>query len=323
MSVSFSSKEIEFLESTSSNKQQVHEKLKAYTRNVMDEYAKNFNRDLNGKPLDKNDLVYYAKIETQRRYDGNTWDERLKSDFKHNYRVRTKASDLRLIGEEAKAKEIEKEYIKNKDGHVILPGNLKDGKNTHVHIVVSRRDKSQSISLSPMANSKGSQNKLNGKDVAIGFDRDNFKEKAEAAFDRQFDYARDRSEFYKTLKQGKAIEKGAAKFNTIVKDPEKYFSQLAESAIKQTFQKGVSNFIKDEKPRKELTNAIKSMSPVQKKKLRQEATKKLATDLMKSTSKSLVSASIPIPASLVIKAISITANLIKSQMKSQDKSIER
>lgn len=42
------------------------EKLRAYTREVMDQYAQNFNRGLKGE-----DLVYFAKIEEHRHFKGD------------------------------------------------------------------------------------------------------------------------------------------------------------------------------------------------------------------------------------------------------------
>lgn len=41
----------------------------------------------------------------------------------------------------------------------------------HIHIIVSRNDVTQTVSLSPLAKSRGSFNTLDGKKVLIGFDR--------------------------------------------------------------------------------------------------------------------------------------------------------
>ena len=320
MSISFSEKESTHLKSISDTQQKLDSNIRSYVRNVMDEYAKNFDRKIDGKPLSGDDLVYFAKIERKRRYDGTTKDKELKSQFVHNYRIRANAEDLKLIGEETKAAEIEKQYIKNPIGQVILPGNIKEGNNLHVHVVVSRRDASQSVSLSPLANSKGSLNKLNGRDVKIGFDRDNFKEKSESRFDELFDYARNKSDYYKTLLQGKAIRNGVSKFNTIVRDPEKYASNLATSAIEQLFKKGITKYLIAHKQKGLALNIKEMTSTVQ---LRKEASKQLAKDLLKSTGSTLLKASAPVPISLAIKAVTIAYNLIKSKSKSQERDIER
>lgn len=67
----------------------------------------------------------------------------------------------------------------------------KEGLNTHIHIIISRKDKEQRFKLSPLANEKKSTNsKLNGRTVKRGFDRNLFNIKAEAVFDQNFNYKR-------------------------------------------------------------------------------------------------------------------------------------
>ena len=50
-------------------------------------------------------------------------------------------------------------------------GDRKPGLQLHVHIIVSRNDVTQTVTLCPLANSRGSVNILNGKKGMIGFDR--------------------------------------------------------------------------------------------------------------------------------------------------------
>jgi len=69
-------------------------------------------------------------------------------------------------------------------------GDKKEGLQTHIHVVVSRMDRSKKIRLSPMANAKNSKNILNGKEVQIGFDRMKFVQNCEKNFDTNFDYKR-------------------------------------------------------------------------------------------------------------------------------------
>ncbi len=90
--------------------------LKEYTRDVMDVYAANFN-DKNGvsKNLKGKDLLYFAKVEYNRYYNGD--DEEVQ------------------IG---KAKS----------------GDKKPGNHLHVHIIVSRKDILNKQKLSPLANDK-------------------------------------------------------------------------------------------------------------------------------------------------------------------------
>lgn len=121
--------------------------VKDYARQIMDDYARAFNRDLTGK-----DLVYFGKVEQERHYKGT--DKEVK---------------------EGKA----------------LSGELKPGLQTHVHIVVSRKDIEQKHSLSPLANSRGSnKHKLNGKGIKVGFDRDMFVKGCESQFDNMYQYQR-------------------------------------------------------------------------------------------------------------------------------------
>lgn len=82
----------------------------------------------------------------------------------------------------------------------------KEGEQMHAHIIVSRKDKSNRIKLSPQTNhrntSKGS--------VRGGFDRTNFFKDAETAFDRCFKFERgikDSFEYKNTMKNGTIEDK--------------------------------------------------------------------------------------------------------------------
>lgn len=172
-------------------------KLRDFTRSVMDDYAKGFGRMIDGRPLNASDLIYAAKIEHTRRYDPK--DPRFENEFKHNYEVSRKIKEIvgsepvQRIGE-MKIKELTKQYLRDHDGNVILPGNARAGLNTHIHVVVARKDRSQRVSLSPFANAKGSDIELNGRAVRVGFNRKEFQMNCERKFDRMFDYARSREE---------------------------------------------------------------------------------------------------------------------------------
>ena len=91
-------------------------RLKAYVRDTMDIYARNFNnKDGTAKNLTGGDLVYFAKIEENRYYKGT--DEEVKQG-------------------------------------IARQGDVLPGDNTHVHIIVSRQDKNRTLKLSPLANDK-------------------------------------------------------------------------------------------------------------------------------------------------------------------------
>ncbi len=73
----------------------------------------------------------------------------------------------------------------------------------HVQIIVSRKDASNSIKLSPLNNSRG---KNQAHSLKVGqFDRTAFKQSAEKRFDKIFGYERELKETFKyanTLKHG-------------------------------------------------------------------------------------------------------------------------
>lgn len=103
------------------------------------------------KGLTGNDILYFGKVEHERKY--NRLSDEVKSGNKK-------------------------------------AGELKEGFQAHIHIVVSRKDMSDKIRLSPFSNHKDSKNTLNGKQVQIGFNRKEFIGKTERIFDNLFKYQR-------------------------------------------------------------------------------------------------------------------------------------
>ena len=115
--------------------------------------------------IDSNkDLVYFGKLENHRYYTYK--DEEVKNDH---------------------AKK----------------GDQKPGEQMHIQIVVSRKDASNSIKLSPLNNSRG---KNQAHSLKVGqFDRVAFKQATEKRFDKMFSYERELKETFKyanTLKHG-------------------------------------------------------------------------------------------------------------------------
>ncbi len=174
-------------------------RLKAYVRDAMDIYAQNFNKkDGTSKNLAGKDLVYYAKLEENRYYKGT--DEAVK---------------------QGKAKQ----------------GDLLPGDNTHIHIIVSRKDKTKKIKLSPLANSK----KL--------FSRENFKLKCCKHFDENYHYQG----------SGKELEKHIIMRDGTIQERIAYFKMEYEKTRtlrnehQQEFNKnqGISKNIKENKDNKQ------------------------------------------------------------------------
>lgn len=75
-----------------------------------------------------NDLVWYGRVETERHYKGDA------------------------------------EEVKN---GTVKCGDKKPGLQLHIHIIVSRMDKSQTVSLSPLTKSRGNRQLLDGKEVVV------------------------------------------------------------------------------------------------------------------------------------------------------------
>ncbi len=135
--------------------------LKEYEKLLQDYTRKTMNeyaKNFNRKGLDNgNQLLYAGKIEHTREYKGT--DSKVKNGLKKS-------------------------------------GDKKEGFQTHIHVIVSRKDHEMKYKLSPLAKEKGKNNnsQLNGRKVQRGFDRNLMNIKSEKLFDSQFQYKRDLKE---------------------------------------------------------------------------------------------------------------------------------
>ena len=111
------------------------EKLKDFTVSAMQNYAETFNLK-NGKTISSKDLLWFATIHHNRTYKGT--DPEVKDGLKRS-------------------------------------GELKEGLNMHVHVIVSKRDRAQKITLSPFGNRER-------------FYMNDWQEKNQETFNRMFDY---------------------------------------------------------------------------------------------------------------------------------------
>lgn len=162
-------------------------KLKSYVNDLMEEYAKNFNRVYrDGRPLSGNDIMYFAKVEHERTYKFS--ERRYRATLQHNAKVKNEI--IKHLGDPKKKAALEKHYIRNSQGTPILEGAKKDGNNMHVHIIVSRYDYQQKFKLSPLSSHRGGTGIVDGRSHSRGFNRDAFVCKAEALFDQKFNYNR-------------------------------------------------------------------------------------------------------------------------------------
>ncbi|MDQ7917255.1 MobB family relaxase [Mesonia sp. MT50] len=195
--------------------------LKTYTRELMKDYVASFNREINGRPITIDDIKYYAKIEHQRTFKGT--DFQIKENQPYASKILQLKTDIRNIQDgraEGNINKMKKEIAKlerqaphQQNGKRIVQGMPKGGNQSHIHIIVSRKDASNSVSLSPGSKHKASEVEMHGKKVKRGFDRDTFFAKAEKKFDKTFGYKRNYAETYKAKK-------------TFVKNPNLYFSAL-------------------------------------------------------------------------------------------------
>tara|TARA_R100000935_G_scaffold1440_3_gene4660 strand:+ start:40 stop:1071 length:1032 start_codon:yes stop_codon:yes gene_type:complete len=197
------------------------EDLKKYTRELMKDYVESFNREINGRPINIDDIKYYAKIEHQRTFKGTDLQIRenqpyatkilqLKTEIRNVLEGRTEGNINKMNREISK---LEKAAPHQQNGKRIVQGMPKAGNQSHIHIIVSRKDASNSVSLSPGSKHKASEVEMHGKNVKRGFDRDKFFESAEKRFDKTFGYQRNFAETYKARKD-------------FIKNPKVYFASL-------------------------------------------------------------------------------------------------
>ena len=195
--------------------------LKAYTRELMKTYVTSFNREINGKAISIDDIKYFAKIETQRAFKGT--DKQIKENQPFATKILKLNNEIGKIerGElsgNIKKMKLEIKVLEHKaphqqNGKRIVQGMKKEGNQSHIHIIVSRKDASNSVSLSPGSKYKASEVIMNDKVVKRGFDRDTFFSNAEKTFDKKFGYNRNYAESYQSKKD-------------FIKNPKLYFSIL-------------------------------------------------------------------------------------------------
>lgn len=79
-------------------------------------------------------------------------------------------------------------------------GDEKEGLQTHIHVIVSRKDATKKMMLSPLANERGTEIEIGDKKIVKGFDRNNYKFVCEKLFDEKFSYPRRTEETYEYFK---------------------------------------------------------------------------------------------------------------------------
>lgn len=176
---------------------------------VRDEIYKNIatkkGYNLEKRALTGDDLLWYGKVESQRTHKPTD-----KYVLKNNEILKEiKALEKNQFLNSGKIEKLQATLYKD-GGKVIQAGMEKDGLQYHAHVIVSRHDRTMQkpenkISLSPLANHK--QGKM-FKGADVGFNRDNFFEKAEKLFDKKFEYERPDKQKYQTYKAQKGLVSG-------------------------------------------------------------------------------------------------------------------
>lgn len=217
------------------------EDLRQYTRELMKDYVKAFNREIDGRPIRVDDIKYYAKIEYQRKFKGHDKEVRENQPYatrilnlKHRIRAIEEGrsqGNIKILQEEID--QMEKVAPHQQGGKRIVQGMLKPGNQSHIHIIMSRKDTSNRYSLSPGSRYKASTVEFNGKTVKRGFNRNQFFQGAERTFDKMFGHQRNYTETYRARKQ-------------FIHNPKLYFAALLklpvserESAFKLMHSSGV------------------------------------------------------------------------------------
>ncbi|AWX43643.1 hypothetical protein HME9304_00634 [Flagellimonas maritima] len=194
------------------------EKLKHYARKLMKAYAASFYRD---REVTVKDILYFAKLERERTFSERDREVRenqpfatqileLKHQIRDMERVEGQGNIKRL---QDKVQVLERDAPHQQNGKRIVPGMAKEGHQSHIHIIVSRKDVTNAHSLSPGSKFKTSETILNGKREKQGFDRDQFFRAAEKTFDKHFGYRRNFVETYHAR-------------NLLDKDPKRFFALL-------------------------------------------------------------------------------------------------
>ena len=125
------------------------------------------------------------------------------------------------INEDTKIKLAKIDQLHNlKSLNLPKAGDLKAGLQSHVHVIVSRKDITNTIKLSPLAKARNAMNEMpKGKKAQIGFDRNKFTETCEQIFDRNFGYKRSLNE---TFRMNNLIKNKLTNLSKDILVPEEY-----------------------------------------------------------------------------------------------------
>ena len=119
-------------------------------------------------------------------------------------------------------------------------GERKEGKQMHIQIIVSRKDITNRLKLSPENNSKGRNEEHSAK---LGqFNRNAFKQSGESLFDRYFDFNRglkDTMVYANTMKNGTAAQKMQMQILGSIPDQQNQHGQKATKQLSLAVSNGL------------------------------------------------------------------------------------
>ncbi len=113
----------------------------------MKAYAGSFNREINGRPINIDDIKYFAKIEQERTYKSN--DIAIRENKPYSNQIAHLKNELRKVergeisGNIHQLKNDIQKLIRDAPykfkGQVIEPGMKKEGLQSHIHIIVREK----------------------------------------------------------------------------------------------------------------------------------------------------------------------------------------
>ena len=160
-----------------------------------------------------NDLVWFGRVETERHYSGT--DESV------------------LEGRHRQ-------------------GDLKEGLQLHVHIIVSRMDRTQTVKLSPLTKSRGNKQMFEGREVVRGFDRTEWSARCYELFCSKYNhipcYVKNKKEWEEYMAKVRSLNSMSEAMKRMLLSGELYYEQKTAGIIIQSLKflfnhiKGYSDF---------------------------------------------------------------------------------
>lgn len=132
--------------------------------------------------------------------------------------------------------------------------------NMHCHLIMSRKDQSNKIKLSPLTNHKNTKKGT----VKGGFDRKNLFQQAEQGFDKLFNYDRQLTETFEycnTMKNGSLTDQLRIQERQISDNIENWFANKQENNLSNNLENKIENKQSFNLPNLGLSSALGLLTP--------------------------------------------------------------